>query len=318
MSADLKDTSSILNKYHSLQNIVKQLPSQYNVNQQFKKLVRIRLLTENCLIFLLQYSGLMIGTLNTSFSPVWLASGTACGFIFLRGPTVLPGIWLGTWLAYSLSSTNLILASSYACAYSLQSYFLFYFCHRYITPTLIFYHKATVCQFIFLVILVTGIITGWLVTLSYPVTAYSALTSDIYLRTWLANLNGILIFACALITYDAYLSQITLLRWRQKQLLTMFGWLTLLMMIWLFYPIPWMFFGFVILVAMSSITIGIFLGRCGAISSVFLVGSLLTFGAYFEAPLFVSLSTVHLLLLQFMVMFIATLGLLTGNELNEV
>ena len=67
---------------------------------QFKKMVMQRSLAENLLVFFLQYIGLKLTTFSLDPSPLWLATGTACAYLFLRGYRVLPGIWLGNFAGF--------------------------------------------------------------------------------------------------------------------------------------------------------------------------------------------------------------------------
>src|SRR5690349_20185221 len=113
---------------------------QSNLLGQFKKCVIDRRIMENAIVFLLQYSGLMLSTLSPHPKVLALASGTACAFIFLRGVTVLPGIWLGSLIAYFFAHAGLLSALACATIDALQAYFILWFCYRFVGPTLLFFN----------------------------------------------------------------------------------------------------------------------------------------------------------------------------------
>src|SRR5688572_28180677 len=88
----------------------------------FKKKARhIPPLNLNIFIFLLQYMGLMQSTLSKTSAILWLGNGTALAFLFLRGLTILPGIFLGSFFAY-LFITPMQHAFLAACIHTLEPY----------------------------------------------------------------------------------------------------------------------------------------------------------------------------------------------------
>src|SRR6187399_3086284 len=104
----------------------------------FKRLVITRLIAENILLLLLQLMGMKFSVLSDPALPVDFAAGTAAAFIFMRGYSILPGIWLGTLLACVFSGWTFLSSGLLASAYTLQTGLLFFLCLRFISPGLIF------------------------------------------------------------------------------------------------------------------------------------------------------------------------------------
>lgn len=223
----------------------------------FKKMIFTRLLAENVLVFLLQYTGLMFSTLSPHPAPIWFATGTACGFIMMRSPTILPGIFLGTLLAYALAHFTIYTAFIHAMAFSLQAFLFYKICHHYSILTLIFYDKKTFFKFLLISIFITG--------------CFSLITGG-----FLANLNGILIVACALMTWDAYFPQIYLLkplnRWK---LITTYGLLLLFILGLVLHIFPALC---AVLIWIITYSIKKYYGLCGAIAAAFLCSLCVSLG----------------------------------------
>ena len=260
--------------------IVSQHPDQLqsNLASQFKKLFLRRLLVENTIVFLLQYTGLMISTLQSPFSPLWLASGTACAFIFLRGYSIVPGIWLGSFSAYYLAHSGIGLACGAATVLSLQAVMLLWICFRFIGPTLIFYRKLVFVKFIFCCSVLTA-----MTSLILAILCFSSI--QFWLQWWLADLGGILILSCAVIAWDMYFTQLDALKKLNVLTLSLsYGLLLAITMVFLSssgsQSIAW--FGVTTLPIVLFISVRF--GWCGAISAVFLLGLLLTLAVFVNAP----------------------------------
>lgn len=207
---DLEDSqkwqilSSFINQHSNL------LPT--DLAATFKKLVLKRWLAGNVLVFLLQYISLTLSTLAPHPTPLWLASGTACAFIFLRGVSILPGIWLGSVLAYLLAQAHLTVALGCATIFMLQAFVLLRICYRYIYPTLLFYRAFDFIKFIITCAAITAIASFLLEMFCYSTLQNTAQPEILFLEWWLANFNGIMVFSSAIIAWDAYFPQAHLLR----------------------------------------------------------------------------------------------------------
>lgn len=160
----------------------------------FKRLFITRLLAENILLLLLQMMGMKFSVLSTPPLPIDFAAGTAAAFIFMRGYTILPGIWMGTLLAVLLSGWSFIDGFLLASAYTLQTGLLFFLCLRFISPGLVFINKKLFLHFALLCVLL------------------SLLFSPILL-SWQADLAGLLIVTLAVTNWDMYFPEIN--QWRK-------------------------------------------------------------------------------------------------------
>lgn len=262
--------------------------SQPDLTRQFQKLFIQRLLAENFLVFLLQYSGLMLSTLTSQAMPLWLASGTACGFIFLRGYSVLPGIFAGSFFAYFFANSGFDLACACAGIYCLQAFLLVYISQTYISPTLLFHRKINFLKFIAYLALLTAAISTAIEFLCLS----SAASLKIWIQWWLADFNGIFILACALIALDAYFPQLDALKeLNRTRLFLFFGLLIFFISAILMSHTALQSIGFSVAASLLIMQMGKFYGWCGAITGIFLLGFAFTLAAFFGMALFAANTT---------------------------
>lgn len=292
------------NKWQRMLTIVNQSSQLHLIHKkQFKKLYINRLLTENLFAFLLQYTGLMISLLSSYTSPLWLASGTASAFIFLRGPSILPGIWLGSMFGYYFHHSSIELAFICSLIYTLQAY-----AHRQMTYSFIgippFVNQPLqIVKYIFLSGLLTAFSSYLLLEMhlfSLPIHRYK-----LWILWWLANFNSLLIIPFALITWDMFFPQFHFFKKINRLKL-----------------IPYVFlFGFIIfllfcsqletiLILEISIIATIFFvvksfGTLGGIFSIFLLGMLLALGSFLKVPLFDSSNFLILFSIQLLVLIVS-------------
>jgi integral membrane sensor domain MASE1 len=260
---------------------------QPNLKWQFKKLLLLRLLTENIFVFLLQYSGLNLSTLSIHASPLWFATGTSCAFLFLRGYSILPGIWLGTFLAYYLAKAAFWLAFGCAIVLSLQAVFLRWFNYRYLlSPTLIFYRLQMYVKFVLFTATLTALVSVVLIFMYSLLMPHREISFQLWLQYWLGNLNAILIFSCALITWDNYFPRSYPIRQLKKTLLPLYA---LVVLITLALSISHTLMATILLALPNLFIIGFIganYGWGGAITASFISGILLGFAAFMGAAVF--------------------------------
>lgn len=263
-----------------------------------------RLFTENILIILLQYTGLAISMLASPNSPAWLASGTACAFIFLRGTSITPGIWLGTFFAYYSANTSAGLAIVIATLFALQAVSLVWISIRYINPILIFYHRWPLVKFI----LCTSVVTA-LISLGVVLLSHAALTINLWLQSWLANLNGILVLAFALTVWDAYFPELESFKKLNLYFVgIIYGILLAVIIAYLGNFLS--FIGFAAITLSLIVLISKCYSWCGVVNAIFLLGIVLTLAAFIGAPLFANhFSMQSLILLESSLAITALSGL---------
>lgn len=212
-------------QWHQMMTIVNQNSEiiQPQLDQQFKKLSLQRFLMVNILVFFIQYGGLNLSTLSLNPFPLWFATGTACAYLFLRGYNVLPGIFLGNFFAYYLATANFSLALGCASLLTIQALLLLWFNYRYIlNPSLIFYQLKQFIQFILFTAILTAWVSSLLLVICYPSMPITKPLFQIGLQWWLANLNGILIFSIAMISWDAYFPQYNSIKQTTKGQLSLY------------------------------------------------------------------------------------------------
>lgn len=278
------DSSQLLDKWQRVAAIVTQhSTSQSDLRRQFQKLFIQRLLAENFLVFLLQYSGLTLSTLTSHPKPLWLACGTACAFIFLRGYSVVPGIFAGSFLAYYFAKSGLGLACTCAAIYSLQAFLLLYICQRFISPSLIFYRKISFVKFILCSAILTAAVSAALEYFCYD----GAARLLVWIQWWLANFNGIMVFSTALIALDTYFPQIETLKNLDKSKLgLLYGGLLVCVIALALSHTPALIICFAISSLLLTMLISKYYAWCGAVMAIFLLGLSLSLAALLGAPLF--------------------------------
>lgn len=169
------------------------------LQRSFKHLLLSRRLAENTLTLLLQYAGLTLST----YSPISFALGTACAFILLRGGWILPGVWLGSFLAYLTFSFPT--AFWLATCYTLQTWLFRWFCYAFLQPMPLFKRNSDFFCYAAACLIQTALFTFLL----HP----SLNVASLYL--WLAFSLSLILIPIALSTWDAYC--MTILEWPIKQ-----------------------------------------------------------------------------------------------------
>lgn len=160
-----------------------------------------RSINENIFIFLLQYVGTLLMITTPSF--LWTASGTACGFIFLRGEGIVTGIWLGYFFAFFVLFKLILKASLLATILTLQPILILRMNYWFKNPTLIFYRMHLFLKYILTVMLLTLLTTLALFKIC------DQKQFLIFVEWWLANFLGTIIFSIGLVTWDIYFPEIS-------------------------------------------------------------------------------------------------------------
>ena len=279
---------------------------------QYKKMVVQRFLTGNIFAFLIQYIGLTMSTLSFIFMPLWISSGTALALIFLRGPRILPGIGLGSIVAYYFANSGILHAMECAGLFTFQAYALFRLNYRYASPTLIFYQKKLFFTFFLLSALITAI-TSYLLSIIF----YSAFKNhftqlQICLQWWLANLNGLIIFACAIMTWDAHFPQIDRVKKQIYLLVGSFGailfcFILLFTVLLVHQTLSISVFIFAFFSFLLTMSVSIRFGWCGIIAALFLQGLVLPITVFF-IPTIVFSHFYPVLYLQVFILFEIIIG----------
>ncbi len=264
----------------------RQLQSYSSLKGQFKKLVIQRLLIINCFTFLLQYSGLKLSTFLPVPASLWFATGSACALIFLRGYCILPGIWLGSFLAYSLENAVFLTAVGCATVFSLQAVILRAFNYYFLAPTLIFYRLAMYCKFVLFTMLLSGLTTILLLFFYLFSIPNQEASYQQFLHWCLANLNAILIFSCALVTWDNYFQLPLSFKELNTKGLSLYSLLLVLIISLSQSHTPLVTIVLAIANLMVTVIISASFGWVGTMAAVFCSGFLFCFTAFLETPLF--------------------------------
>lgn len=269
-------------KWESMISAISQYPatSPINLSRQFNKIVISRLIWENALLFLLQYMGLMFSAITDTYTPVWLASGTACAFVFLRGLTVLPGIFLGGFFAYSFAHVGMPVAFICASIFTLQPALLLIISYRYISPILIFQRVDLLIKFLICLAVIASL-TSYI----YLRTCLSLFSMELFTECVLANCIGILSVACAITAWDLYFPQINSIKITRK-LSLIYGLFIVCIITSLFSTNLPLNESLILATLPLFIIISLRYGLSGTLCASFIFAMIISFGAYFSAPLF--------------------------------
>lgn len=169
------------------------------------RLMISRLITENVMMTLLQYVGLMFVMMTMVPSPIWLASGTACAFSFMRGLTIMPGIFFGGMLTFFSQDASLGMTAICSAIYMVQTLVILWVTQQLISPSLVFHRLCAYAVFLVASGIITAISAFLLASISYSFT-------DAFVRWWLANWCSILVFGLGLVTWDAYFAELDYLK----------------------------------------------------------------------------------------------------------
>lgn len=252
-------------------------PFPAHANYPFKKLVLKRLFAENMLLFLLQYTGLTLATLTAHPTPIWFAPGVACAFIFMRGYTILPGIFLGGCCAYWLMGATSIQTIACTSAFTLQTGLLLALSYRYSGPTLIFYDRKPYLTFILFSAIITAITSFCLTTLCLEPLYHSSQFLTAWLHGWLANMNSLWVFSFAIVTFDYYFAEWDKVFKLNKSLIfILYGFLTVLAFVMALSSTLTAIIFIMPCLLLTQIAISRRLGWCGAIYSIFITGMIIS------------------------------------------
>jgi hypothetical protein len=308
-------------QWHQMMTIVNQNLEiiQPQLNQQFKKLSLQRFLMVNILVFFIQYGGLNLSTLSLNAFPLWFATGTGCAYLFLRGYNVLPGIFLGNFFAYYLATTNFSLALGCASLLTVQALLLLWFNYRYLlNPSLIFYQLKEFIQFLLYTTILTALVSSLLLFICYPSMPPTKPLFVIGLQWWLANLNGILIFSTAMISWDAYFPQYDSIKQTSKGQLSLYILLVFSVIVFSFSSAPKAATLFALVNVLLTLIISIRLGWYGTIAAVTLSGILFNFAVFMNAPVFFnSFSFLTLIFLQLILCGETIIGLVLAIKWHK-
>lgn len=164
------------------------------------KLNLLRAANENIFILLVQYIGTVMSI--TYSRHCLLAAGTSLGFIFLRGPIILPGIIIGIFIAY-LMHAPMMSAFFATITLALQTYAIYVISYALRNPTLVF-NKISLYIDIMIVIASITLLSSLLLTYI----SLGLLDENYFLYIWFVNLNGSLIFAFGIVTWSMYFPDI--------------------------------------------------------------------------------------------------------------
>lgn len=261
-TAKLQNLKAVLGRHPQL--------LQHDPAREFRKILLSRVFAENILVLLLQYTGLMFSTVSPG--PVWFASGTAYAFILMRGPAILPGIWLGSVLAYYSAGAGWLTASLCATVFSAQALFLLYYQYRYVGPSLVMERAKVFFRFLPGLILITVFSSCCLVD------------RNLWLQGWLANLDGVLVVGSAIMTWDIYFPQMNELKQLNKILLgVVYGSVVLLTLLLFYYNTSMLL---ILLITLLCIFAGMYYGCGGLLFGAFVESLLLGLGVYLDAGAF--------------------------------
>jgi hypothetical protein len=305
------------NKWQHMLNLVSQYPMSPGQNQasHFRRMVMQRVLLENAIAFLLQYIGLMLHLLSPAPLPLWFDTGTACAYVFMRGYTVLPGIFLASLFAYYSAHADIMTMFICAAFLTWQPLSLLSISRCYIYPGLLFYSRRSLALFLGCSAIITCIFSGLLALVSYSAITTSLPLTHLWLQWWLANWNGLLIFACALVTWDAYFPSVHALQKISRERLALI--LAAIMLTSIMLVLNHNFLFNMILAVISFLLSGVIAmkyGKCGGITTVFIIGLIVGLSAFLGAPAFSGQKSWEMITFFQLLLLMQTINVLATNS----
>lgn len=266
------------------------------------------------MVFLMQYIGLKLSTFGITPSPLWLATGSSCAYLFLRGTSILPGIWLGSLFGFYFENIGLGLSLECASVLTLQALLLLQFSYRYLSPTLIFTEQPMFVKYILFTALLTAMISLILVAICYPVVPHNESFFQYWVKWWFANLNAIIIFSCAMVTWDAYASSIqSIKQWKPIYLISAALLVLNVALAFSHTLLSTTCLAFSILLV--TIFISMRFGWCGAIAAAFASGILLSFAGFLDTAVYSTYTAaLSLFWIQLFLFLNAVIGLSVGIQ----
>lgn len=253
-------------------------------------------------VALLQYTGLMMSCLIDYPALLSFATGTSIAFIFLRGPRVLLGIALGTFIAYFSVISQFTIALCITGCVAANTWLLLACCHAWVTPNLIFHHKNSFIKFLLLASVLT--------LLTNLVISYLLGGNVLYfLRIWFADINGLLVFSLAIVTWDAVFPEISSLRHLKKwPLACCYGLLLFTgLMLWLSNNLYQVLCSYLLIPPLLMLLAKRW-HKNGMIVGLFTLGFMINLAAYFAAPLLIKNAYSTLFILQLLIAFSSFFG----------
>lgn len=165
----------------------------------------MRRATEFVMVTLLQYVGLMLGTVPDEPIPVWPASGVAIAMLFFRGNRIWPGLWFGGLLAYWVEGLSLQIALCISLVHVIEAMSIRFSVHRIIGALVPMHRSVQVLEFFFLSFGITFLGSGIITALDAPNTFWADPIRIQWFLNWFADFSGVIIFAPACLIWDAYL-----------------------------------------------------------------------------------------------------------------
>lgn len=289
----------------------------------WRRMVIYRWLAANLLSLALQCLGLALSVFALLYVPLWPAMGTAFGLVMLRGYRIVPGLWLGSFLVYITAHSGLLLAVYSATLLSAQTLLLAWLCNRFISPNLLFFRYTVWMKFLGAVVVVTAVFSGALTWISYPVlSGWSLGRWALWLQWGLADGLGVVIFACVLAAWDAYVPQLRALQLRLWSLICSYG-VTLAVLIAFVCSRGQSLFWLGLVSVLLVVWLSWYWEWCGAVAAVFMLSMVLLLAVFLHSPLYMlffvpvdpelaGIGTLVLLALQLSLALTVVLGLTLG------
>jgi hypothetical protein len=174
----------------------------------------------------------------------------------------------------------------YSTVLSVQALLLLWLGYHNQNPTLVFYRLKPFVQFIMYTSLLTAVSSAVFLSI-YINSQYATanLTLTLWLNWWLGNFNGILIFSCALVTWDAYFPDFYGKK-LDRRIYIKFGLLMAFSIALLFSQTQVLTACFLVGIVIMSSVISYNSGWCGAITASFISTIVLCFAALMDVKVF--------------------------------
>lgn len=169
---------------------------------------------------IVQYIGLKLGSLETTMAPLWPASGIATALIFLRGTSILFGLWVGGLFAYLSIGSPVYFSLVASSLLVFEAWLIRAILHRLGNAVMPLCRIKEMVQFIIVSGIVSLIVTQFFynISLIYHLKVDSLppvlLPASPFIPS-LSDIGGILFFTPFYLITDSYVSKFKKIPWQK-------------------------------------------------------------------------------------------------------
>ena len=153
--------------------------------------------------FLLARGSLYFASLNASATPVWAPTGLAIALLLVRGPSMLPAIFVAAFAANFQTTPSLATAGLIAVGNSLEAYVAYVLLRSWADGERLFYSPLGIAKFSVVVVVAAAPISAFIGVTALAATGYARWRdyAPVWTTWWLGDLAGAILATPALVLW---------------------------------------------------------------------------------------------------------------------